>query len=167
MFPDLPQAIDDIGQVGLVVKDLERAMDQFCDLLGLGPWSVYHLEPPVLTETTYHGEDVTYGMNAAVSSAGETVVELIEPTEGPNIYEDHLEVHGEGLHHIKSDWDAETTRAAVEVFTDAGIHVLQHGSHPGGEFWYFDTVDILPGVIFEMSVVTSDVNNQADRIYPE
>lgn len=167
MIPDLSQAIDEIGQVGLVVDDLERAMDQFQGLLGLSPWSVYELEPPKLTETTYYGEDVTYGMHAAVSTAGETVVEIIEPTMGPNIYEDHLEAHGEGLHHIKADWNAETTRAAVEAFTDAGIEVLQHGSHPGGEFWYFDTDDVLPGVIFEMSIVTDDIDSQADRIYPE
>lgn len=167
MIPDLSHTIDEIGQVGLVVEDLQQAMNQFSGVLGLEPWAVYELEPPVLNETTYRGEDVEYGMHAAVGSAGETVVELIEPTMGPNIYDDHLSAHGEGLHHIKADWNADTTRAAVEAFTDAGIEVLQHGVHPGGEFWYFDTADVLPGVIFEMSVVTDDIDSHADRRYPE
>lgn len=71
-------------------------------------------------------------MHAAVSTAGETVVELIETNLGPNIYEGHLEAHGEGLHPIKADWNAEAIRAAVEAFIDARIEILQQGSTLAG-----------------------------------
>lgn len=36
----------------------------------------------------------------ALADAGDTQVELIEPTMGQNLYDDHLDEHGEGLQHI-------------------------------------------------------------------
>ena len=39
-------------QVCLVVKDIQKAMENFWDILGIGPWNVYTYEPPELTDTT-------------------------------------------------------------------------------------------------------------------
>ncbi|HAW71245.1 MAG TPA: lactoylglutathione lyase, partial [Firmicutes bacterium] len=34
-----------IKQIALVVKDVQKAMDQFVNVLGIGPWDVRHFTP--------------------------------------------------------------------------------------------------------------------------
>ena len=75
-------------------------------------------------------------------------VELIEPLRGPSIYTEHLEEHGEGLHHVAC-FAFDDPRAVVDEYADAGISVLQSGRFEGMEFWYLDTAEELNGLVFE------------------
>jgi hypothetical protein len=155
MIPNTDIDVPSIDQVGMVVDDIEDGMERYETILGVGPWNVYVHEPPALTDTVYRGREVEYGMKLAISYSGDTMLELIEPTMGPNIYSDHLEEHGEGLHHVAC-FSFEDPYAVVEAFEAAGMGVLQTGTIHGGRFWYFDTAAELNGVIFE----TSDRNVQ-------
>jgi hypothetical protein len=161
---DLP-AVD---QVALVVEDIVDGMDRYGAILGVGPWTVYRFEPPDLTEQTYYGEDVENGMLLALAKVGDVMIELIEPTIGPNIYRDHLDEHGEGLHHIAYfGWDEEETYAVVEEFTNAGMPVIQSGDFVGTEYWYFDTAEELNGLIFETAIRRDVGGREPAAIYPE
>jgi len=166
--PDIPQLdieIPEITQVAFVVEDLEDGMDRFSNILGVGPWDVYRFEPPALTDRTFRGESHEYSMRLALADVGETMLELIEPLEGPSIYTEHLEEHGEGLHHVAC-FAFEDPHAVIDAFEDAGMPVIQSGNFDGVEYWYFDTADELNGTIFE-TAANLEAIPEPEMSYPE
>lgn len=109
-----------VGQVGIVVKDMDEAIEYFDKVLGLGPWAVLEGEPAWCME---NGCEVSVKGKIAMAQAGSVQLELIQILEGRSMYKDTLG-EGEGLHHLGffvRDFD-ERMRAAEE----AGIPVLQH-----------------------------------------
>jgi len=77
--------IEKLDHIGIVVKDLEKAMKVYSDGLGL---SVKRIE-----------QSEEFQVKIAFLPVGEVLVELIEPI-GPGAIRDYLNKHGEGLHHI-------------------------------------------------------------------
>ncbi|MDL5363438.1 VOC family protein [Halalkalicoccus sp. NIPERK01] len=144
-IPSVGIEIPEITQVAFVVRDIEDGVDRFGSILGIGPWEVYRFEPPRLSETTYRGDPHDYSMILALSEVAGT---MIGPLEGESIYTEHLEEHGEGLHHVAC-FAFEDTEAVVDRFVEAGVGVLQSGNFAGVPYWYFDTRSALNGVIFE------------------
>ncbi|MFQ3294626.1 MAG: methylmalonyl-CoA/ethylmalonyl-CoA epimerase [Natrialbaceae archaeon] len=151
MTPDISRIdtdVPEISQIGIVVEDLDDGMERYGAILGLTEWEVYRFEPPTLTKTTLRGEEHDYSMKLALGFIGEMMMELIEPMEGESLYTEHLEEQGEGLHHIAC-FAFEDPHGVVEEFEDAGMPVVQSGNFGGTRYWYFDTTDVLNGVIFE------------------
>ncbi len=89
-----------VTQIGVVVRDMQAAMEAYHQRLGWGPWSVFVLKGPHHHDTYLRGEKVEYSMQIAVTSVGGVDFELIEPLEGPSIYKEFLQQRGEGVHHI-------------------------------------------------------------------
>lgn len=164
-IPDVGVEIPEITQIGFVVEDLEDGMGRFSSILGIGPWDVYRFEPPRHSETTYRGEEHDYTMTLALTDLAGTMLELIEPGEGESIYTEHLEEHGEGLHHVAC-FAFEDTERAIEQFEEAGMGVLQSGNFAGVPYWYIDTREQLNGVIFE-TATNLDSIPEPDKTYPE
>jgi len=126
----LPQA----SQVCIAVADLARAVRFFEHVLGLGPFVrpeiAYH-------DVTYHGRPASGRWEMAFASLGPVELELAHPLQAPNIYQDFLDAHGEGLHHIGfdvSDLDAAVARAQA-----LGLTVLMSGRTAQGGFAHLDT----------------------------
>jgi len=151
MTPKIPEVdveIPEVSQVAFVVEDLEDGMDRFGAVLGAGTWERYRFEPPALTETTVRGEQRDYSMELGLTTVDGTMLELIEPLDGESLYTEHLEDHGEGLHHIAC-FAFDDPEGIVAAFEDAGIPVIQSGVYHETPYWYFDTAKHLNGVIFE------------------
>ena len=166
-IPELDVDLPEIDQVAMVVEDLDDGMRRFRAILGVEPWTVYRFEPPELTKTTYRGEETEFGMVLAVGYAGETMIELIEPTIGPSIYRDHLDEHGEGLHHVAYfGWDADEVRAVIEEFEAAGMPVIQSGHYEGTDFWYLDSAAELNGLTFEIVIRRDVEDREPERVWP-
>jgi catechol 2,3-dioxygenase-like lactoylglutathione lyase family enzyme len=156
-----------ISQIAIVVRDIDAAMEQYHRVLGWGPWSVYEHKPPSLHDTYLHGEATDYTMIGAETHVGPIVVELLQPGEGPSIYKEWLDEHGEGLHHIAvmrpTPEQSEQTR---EHFAELGAEILMEGRL--GEsihFYYLDTEPLLK-VILE-SGTGHAVDLTPVRTYPE
>lgn len=164
-IPQIDVELPELSQVAFVVEDIEDGMDRFGGLLGIGPWEIHRFEPPALTDRTFRGEDGEFSMVLALTQLGDTMIELIEPLEGPSIYTEHLEEHGEGLHHVAC-FAFEDPHAVVDEFEDAGMPVLQSGNYDGVEFWYFDTADELNGAIFETAANVDSIP-EPDATYPD
>lgn len=138
-----------VDQVAVVVRDLDASMERYSKQLGIGPWDVYTYGPHRMHTMTLRGENRPYVMKLALGFVGSTMYELIESVEGPNIYEEFLAEHGEGLHHLGyyvADIDAEIARMA-----ELGYPLLQSGRGFGvdgdGAYAYFDTVADLGCII--------------------
>src|SRR5204863_4883783 len=139
VIPHFP--IGHLDQVGIVVRDLGAAMRAYHELLGIGGWRVYTYGPRLVKDMTYRGRRQDYTMRIALTTLGSWILELVESVEGPNIYEEFLAQHGEGLHHVMTivdDFDA-----AVARLESAGYELIQSGRGFGldgdGGFAYFDT----------------------------
>jgi methylmalonyl-CoA/ethylmalonyl-CoA epimerase len=169
-IPQIDVEIPEVTQIAFVVEDLEDGMDRFGGLLGVKPWEIYRFEPPRLTDRTYRGDSHEYSMALALTEVAGTMLELIEPLEGESIYTEHLEEHGEGLHHIAC-FAFDDLEAVIEEFERAGMGVLQSGTFgpadtdEGVEFFYFDTAAELNGVIFETARYLDELP-APDRTYP-
>ena len=144
-----PDGITTIDQIAVVVRDLDAAMERYWTQLGIGPWDVYTYGPHRLRTMTYRGEERPYVMRLALAFVGPTMYELIEHVEGPSIYEEFLNEHGEGLHHYGyyvSDIDA-----AIAEMASRGYALMQSGRGFGtdgdGAYAYFDTTADLGCII--------------------
>src|SRR5439155_27269199 len=113
-----------VGQVAIVVNDIERALELYSGAWGLGPWIGYVHGPGTVPKLTFRGGPGTYSMQIAL--AGESPqVELIEPLEGPSIYHEWLAAHPEGLHHVGVMVDS--LDEAIASMAHAGYEVVQSG----------------------------------------
>jgi methylmalonyl-CoA/ethylmalonyl-CoA epimerase len=134
-------------QICVVVKDLQKAMERYWEIFGIGPWQIYTFAPPNLTEPTIGGKPEPYTMRLAVAQVGAVQWELIQPLTGPSIYAEFLEKHGEGLHHVAcavEDYDQ-----AVAALEKQGIGILMGGTWKGATYAYMDTEQAI-GAILEI-----------------
>jgi catechol 2,3-dioxygenase-like lactoylglutathione lyase family enzyme len=155
-----------ISQIAIVVNDIEDALEKYHRVLGWGPWNVYEHKPPSLHDTYLHGKPVEYTMIGAEAHVGAIDVELLQPVDGPSIYKEWLDEHGEGMHHIAvMRHTPEESEETMRHFGDLGADVLMEGRI--GEsihFFYLDTGPLLK-VIFE-SGTGHAVDLQPVRVYP-
>ena len=77
--------IEKIDHIGIVVKDLDKAIKVYSEALGLRVKRIERSEG--------------FQVKIAFLPVGEVLVELLEPI-GPGEIQDYLNKHGEGLHHI-------------------------------------------------------------------
>lgn len=155
-----------ISQIGVVVRDLEKTMEQYTSLLGWGPWNVYRHEPPRLHDTEVRGEHLDYTMLGAETHVGEMGFELLQPLDGPSIYKEWLDDHGEGVHHVAlmlHSFDESTE--LKERFAAVGAPVLMGGRIGETiEFYYLDTEPSLKIIIESGSGHAIDL--VPDYVYP-
>jgi hypothetical protein len=155
-----------ISQIGVVVKDLEKTMRMYHELLGWGPWNVYEHVAPTLHDTHLHGKPAKYSMLCAETMVDGMGYELIQPLEGPNIYAEWLEEHGEGVHHIAiMKHTVEESDAFRKAMVDQKIKILMGGRIGETiEFYYLDTEPKLK-VILECGTGHA-IELKPIRVYP-
>ncbi len=133
-----------ITQVAVVVKDLRKAMEAYTRIMGWQPWSVYEHKPPILHHQELHGKPTNYSMLGAEVHCNPIDFEILQPLEGPSIYKEFLEEHGEGLHHVSVVNTAENVEQALEDFRKNGVDVSMSGRLGEGiRFYYMDTEPVL------------------------
>jgi 4-hydroxyphenylpyruvate dioxygenase-like putative hemolysin len=122
-----------IGHLGLVVKDLEKTMEFLSSIWEIGPWQSFEFTPGA--------DDLLAGkpcrLMVGQAPIGTTILELVEPLSGDNIWADFRDEHGEGLHHIAfvvKDWEATVAR-----FEQAGIPMIVGGIADSKHWGYFAT----------------------------
>jgi methylmalonyl-CoA/ethylmalonyl-CoA epimerase len=131
----------ELVQIGLVVRNLEETMEQYTKLMGWGPWKVYTHESPRHHSTRLRGEEVVYTMRHAECDVNGIGFELIEPLEGPSIYKEWLDEHGEGIQHIAVGvHDPEESQRFKDGFAKHGVTSMMDGRIDESiEYYYLDT----------------------------
>ena len=154
-----------LKQCAIVVHDLDEAVRRFVAELEIGPWTAYRLEPPLLKQMRHNGEEVEFSLRHALAWQGELQFELVQPLEGPSIFAEHLEAHGEGLHHVGRY--VPDHPAAVEQALAAGFVELQSargfGAEGDGAFAYFKRPDV--PLIVEL-ISAPRVRIEPEFVYP-
>jgi methylmalonyl-CoA/ethylmalonyl-CoA epimerase len=133
--------------VGGLVRDFDRAVEPYTSDLGIGPWAVYTLNSDLVRVMTVYGEEQGYVYTLALCNLSPMLYELMESVQGPTIYEEFLNEHGEGLHHLGyfvQDIDAE-----ISKIESLGFSMFRSGRGFGTDDGaYFDTEGAL-GCILE------------------
>jgi catechol 2,3-dioxygenase-like lactoylglutathione lyase family enzyme len=148
--PSVMSRLPAVGQLGIVVRDMNRAVAAYQASLGVGAW---YRSRMASYEVHYRGEPTAMDWDIMVGYSGALQIELIEVRDaGPNLYHELLGPEGWGFHHLGvlvRDFDRRLERARR-----AGFEVAQHGAirFAGGgacRFAYLDSVSEL-GLILEL-----------------
>ncbi len=155
----IPESLGRVGQLGIVVRDIQASMEQYWHVLGIGPWKVYTNSPP---RVTYHGRPASYRVRVALAQTETMVYELLQYLEGDSIHRDFLAAQGEGIEHVGfyvANLDEPLARLKSQ-----GLTVLQSadglGAKGDGRYVYLDTRSTL-GTILEL------IQSPSARVTPE
>ena len=131
-----------VEQIGIVVKDVDRAIEYYTSTFGLGPFQVREVE---LEGFTYRNQPCDCRLKVAFTESGPVQIELIEVLKGETPHTDFLRERGEGLQHLCFTVD-DFAAAAAELAKE-GIEPVWHRGVP--VFAYLNT-DKIGGVMFEL-----------------
>lgn len=149
-----------VRQLGYVVRDIEEAMAHWTSRLGVGPFH-YFADLPV-SEVRYRGEPTEIRIAAAVANDGDIQIRLIQQTnDAPSHYLDHLDRHGEVLHHTAA-W-ASNYDGVVRRVLQAGWVPLQTARVSGNRQALFETQGDFPPTtvgIVDVSGLTGRFNEK-------
>jgi hypothetical protein len=117
--------VKEINQIAIVVKDLKTVMENYWNILGIGPWDVIHWEAPLVYDRKYHGEPAWAREIIALTQVGGVQLELCQPVEGNSVYLDSLAEHGEGLHHL--NFLVDDVDETASILAEQGFPSIQSG----------------------------------------
>ncbi len=163
---EAPFPIREIAQICMIVPDLDKAVENYWKIFGVGPWHFYTYGKPLVKRMTRHGKPTEYRMRVALSHIGSLRIELIEPLEGDTVYNEFVEKHGYGVHHVGVLTD--NMQQAIEHAAQAGFEMTQDGAGFGpdddGHYAYLDTESLI-GTTIEL-IERPKRRNPPEKIYP-
>jgi methylmalonyl-CoA/ethylmalonyl-CoA epimerase len=136
-----------VTQIGLVVKDIDKAIDAYVDILGLPRPTVVVTDGYDKAQTTYRGQPSQATAKLAFFDLGQVQIELIEPVGGPSTWKEVLDQRGDGIHHIA--FQVKGTDQVVAYLEGKGVELVQQGRYTGGMYSYMDASNSL-GLILEL-----------------
>lgn len=130
-----------ICQVALVVKDLDKAAEEYAKLFGVPKPVSFRVPEERIAHTTFKGVPSKTRARLAVFDLGQVVLELTEPDDEPSSWKEFLEENGDGIHHIAFMTD--DREKAVKYFEENGMPVRHYGEYEGGNYTVFDSKEKL------------------------
>lgn len=103
-----------VNHLGVIVDDLDGAVQSFTERLGL---ELDHVEQ--------YGDE----LDIAFLPCGETLVELIKPRTGEGSNADYLKEHGPGIQHVA--FEVDDLDAALTELGERGVEPLGDAPMPG------------------------------------
>jgi methylmalonyl-CoA/ethylmalonyl-CoA epimerase len=140
-------------QIGIVVKDLDRATRLLTELFGIGPFRFTEWPKRPDSKYFFRGKEEQIKIRQAFTQVGPLELELIQPLEGEkNAYYEFLEHKGGGIHHIL--FEVENIDEAVRNLAGNQVEVLQAGTgiRPGTRWALLDTQALI-GFLLELRQV--------------
>ncbi len=131
-------------QIGMVVEDLEGALRNFEEILGIGPFTIVDFPPGGEdVKMMYKGKPEPFTAKFCFFNLGNIEIEVIQPLTGKTIWRDFLDEKGPGLHHIK--FSVPEHEPAKTYLEGKDLSISQMGASVGknlGKEWvYYDTED--------------------------
>ncbi len=129
-----------IAQVGFIVRDIEKSKKVFADFFGVPVPPTCDGGTYDITGTTVDGKpapDANCFM-AFFDVGPNTQIELIQPNGVKSTWQDFLDEHGEGIHHIA--FQVKNMDAKISNFENSGMKCVQRGKYGdgNGEYAYMD-----------------------------
>jgi hypothetical protein len=134
-------------QIGIVVKDIENARKLWAKLLNLEEPPIIETEDWESTHMSFRGKPSRGRAKLTFFKLENITIELIQPLGGPSTWQDFLEKHGEGIHHIA--FTTENVSEAIQRLSELNGQIEQSGQFKGGGYVYIDSRKGL-GAILEL-----------------
>lgn len=137
-------------QIGVVVEDMDKAVEYYSTIFGVGPFTVYEFMPEkqwVLEKPS------SFKLQLGKAIWGNLELELIQPLEGESPHKEFLEKYGEGMQHLGflihnyDEMFKEFKNTGFKPLTRAETYVETYGGYL--KACYFDTRSV-GGIIFEI-----------------
>ncbi len=147
--PAYPSPFIRTAQFAFVIRDM-KAVSAFWNRLGFEEFEITH---PTLGHLRYRGKPGKFDQQLGWQRHGRADYEWIVPLKGPTTYQDALDAHGEGFHHLA--FEVTDVDLVLKRWAEAGFPEVQSGTwgemgQPGsGRFAYADT-DSIGGVTIEL-----------------
>ena len=130
-------------QINIVVRDIEKAARAWADLLGIEEPAIRinHLEGG--ESYTYRGKPITCDLKVCDIAMNGFVIELHQPIGGKSSFQEFLDKHGNGVHHLVfevGDRRDDVIASLQEAGYDTGRTM---GIYPGSSWTIVDTEDVL------------------------
>jgi catechol 2,3-dioxygenase-like lactoylglutathione lyase family enzyme len=130
-----------ITQVGFIVKNIEESKQKWAAFFGIPVPETVNAGDFEITQTQYRGKPAPDARcQMAFFDAGPNMqLELIQPNGEESTWQDFLDKHGEGIHHIA--FHVKGTDKILENCAQAGIECVQRGKYgdASGEYAYLDS----------------------------
>ena len=106
-----------VEHIGIAVKDLEKANALYAQLLGVAHYKIEEVESEHVVTSFF--------------KAGDTKIELLEPTSPESAIAKFIEKRGEGMHHIA--YDVEDIHDEMERLECEGFRLLNKAPKKGAD----------------------------------
>jgi methylmalonyl-CoA/ethylmalonyl-CoA epimerase len=123
-------------QIGLVVENIEDAVQAWSKLLGVDPAPIILTNTVDMAHTKYQGQPTPAQAKLAFFGLGQVTLELIQPVGEPSTWNDQLIAHGPSLHHIA--FDIKGMDEQIQGLEKNGLQLVQRGDYQGGRYAYVD-----------------------------
>jgi 4-hydroxyphenylpyruvate dioxygenase-like putative hemolysin len=139
-----------VSHMGVVVRDMDKAVKYYSSIFGLGPFTVYEFEPE---KHWFMEEPSPLKLMLGKAMWGNIELELIQHLEGKAVHKEFLDTHGEGLQHL--GFLVPNYEEMFDKFKKAGFMPLMRAetyveTYKGNlKACYFDTRRV-GGIIFEI-----------------
>ena len=143
------KTLPSLGQVGVVVKDVEKAIAYYTENFGLGPFQIIDFNPE---KHWVRGQPHPLRLKIAMAEMGPVHLELIEPVSKDSPHQQFLEEKGEGIQHLGfyiddyEGWISHLKSKGIEVLMNAETTVEGMGRIRAA---YLES-DQVGGVLFEV-----------------
>jgi catechol 2,3-dioxygenase-like lactoylglutathione lyase family enzyme len=138
-----------VTQVGFIVRDVVKTKKKFAEFLGLPEPQHFDCGDFKITQTQYCGKSAPdANCILAFFDVGPNMqIELIQPNGARSTWQDYLDEHGEGIHHIAfvvKNMDEKI--ASCEKF---GMKLVQRAKYRGndGGYAYMEAYDSLKCIV--------------------
>ncbi len=131
-----PLGDNKVMQVGVIVENIEQAVQAWSHLLGVEPPSISVTDTFDFSNAHYCGKPTTAQAKLAFFDLGQVTLELIEPIGEPSTWNDQLVAHGSSLHHIA--FEIKGMQEHLDELARHGLPLVQRGEYHGGRYAYVD-----------------------------
>jgi catechol 2,3-dioxygenase-like lactoylglutathione lyase family enzyme len=139
-----------VGHIGTVVKNIDRVIEYYSPVFGIGPFEIYDFRP---YKAWVHGQEVRpFELKIATADVGSAKMELIQVIRGEPPHRDFLEVHGEGLQHLGfyvenyDEWKSYVREEGIGILCEIEAEDQVRGNRRA---FYMNSGEI-GGVLFEI-----------------
>ena len=140
----------DVGHIGAVVKNIDRVIEYYSRVFGIGPFEIYDFHP---RKAWVRGQEVRpFELKIATAGVGSAKMELIQVTRGEPPHREFLEIHGEGLQHLGfyvdnyDEWKSYIMEEKIEILCEIEAEDQARGKRRA---FYMNSGEI-GGVLFEI-----------------
>ncbi|SDH84516.1 VOC family protein [Alteribacillus bidgolensis] len=154
-----------VDQIAFVVEDIEKASENFAELLGIPKPEWFLTGRHDHSQVFYKGEPSDTQSKLIFIDTASVQIELMEVNDEPSTMKDYLEAHGEGIHHIAFVIDKISNR--IDSLNESGYELLQSGeftSDNKGRYAYLDTEEECKTIIELLERETAQPKQVKDLI---